>query len=131
MGKRVASEAHLDTHIALWLYDALIEKLSPAQVSLIENSRLFISEFARLELHYLYETGRISVKPAVILPHLTAHAEVTVSSCPLNIIMDEAVKMRWTRDPFDRLITANALAEKAILLTRDETILAHCRSAVG
>ena len=127
----MASPAHLDTHIALWLHDGLVDKLSPEQFSLIEKADLFMSEFVRLELHYLHEIGRISVKPEMIRTHLAAHAEVKVSPYPLNAVMNEAVKMVWTRDPFDRLITANALAEKAVLLTRDTTILTHYRSAVG
>ena len=127
----MAPAAHLDTHIVLWLHDALIEKLSPRQISLIEKSRLVISEFVRLELHYLHEIGRISMKPEMILAHLAAHAETAASRSPVKTIMDEAVKIQWTRDPFDRLITANAIAEKATLLTRDETILAHCKSAIG
>lgn len=35
----------------------------------------------------------------------------------------------WTRDPFDRLIVAHALAHRATLLTADETIRAHSRTA--
>jgi PIN domain nuclease of toxin-antitoxin system len=36
----------------------------------------------------------------------------------------------WTRDPFDRLIVANAMADGAPLITADETILANFRDAV-
>jgi PIN domain nuclease of toxin-antitoxin system len=37
-------------------------------------------------------------------------------------VIDAAVQMKWTRDPFDRLITAQAAVYKNILLTKDETI---------
>jgi PIN domain nuclease of toxin-antitoxin system len=35
----------------------------------------------------------------------------------------------WTKDPFDRLIVAHALAADAILLTADGTIREHCPQA--
>ena len=127
----MAATAHLDTHIALWLYDALFDKISAAQKKLIESSSLFISEFLRLELHYLHEIGRIGVKPDTIISHLSAYADILVSTCPLHDLMNEAVKITWTRDPFDRLITANAQAEKALLLSQDTIILNHYLHAVG
>ena len=46
----MASRAHLDTHIALWLHDALVEKLSKKQLQLVETSSLYISQFVRLEM---------------------------------------------------------------------------------
>jgi PIN domain nuclease of toxin-antitoxin system len=127
----MASTAHLDTHVAVWLHDARIEKLSDRQREVIEESQLHISEFVRLELQYLYEIGRLKVKPADIVSHLAAHAGVVLSACPLHVLMNEAMKVTWTRDPFDRLIVANALVEKASLVTLDGTILKHCRLAVG
>lgn len=36
----------------------------------------------------------------------------------------------WTRDPFDRTITAQAARVGAFLLTRDETIRRHYAAAV-
>jgi len=127
----MAAAAHLDTHIALWLYDLTLDRLSPQQQDLIETCELRVSEFVRLEMQYLHEIGRIKIAPASILAHLNAHAEVSLSACPLHIIMDEAMKLGWTRDPFDRMIVANAQAEKAKLITCDEIILKHCRLAIG
>jgi len=107
-----------------------VEKLTPRQRELIETRDLCISEFVRLELQYLYEIERIGIPPQRIIAHLAAHAEVTLSTCPIHAIIDEAVNVRWTRDPFDRLIVANAQAEKVQLITLDATILKHCRLAV-
>jgi PIN domain nuclease of toxin-antitoxin system len=127
----MAAVAHLDTHIALWLYDVRLDRLSSRQRDLIETCDLRVSEFVRLEMQYLHEIGRIKIAPARILAHLAAHAEVALSACPLHIILDEAMKLSWTRDPFDRMIVSNTLAEKARLITCDEVILKHCRLAIG
>ncbi|MEW6429296.1 MAG: hypothetical protein AB1568_14815 [Thermodesulfobacteriota bacterium] len=40
-------------------------------------------------------------------------------------IITEAQPQGWTRDPFDRIITATAAAREATLLTRDESIRNH------
>jgi PIN domain nuclease of toxin-antitoxin system len=44
---------------------------------------------------------------------------------PSALVCATAVDMHWTRDPFDRLISAHALAAKAPLVTKDRTIRAH------
>ena len=50
----------------------------------------------------------------------------------LLVLSDQAVAavvsaagLTWTRDPFDRLIVADALAANTQLLTKDDTILRH------
>ena len=55
--------------------------------------------------------------------------EFVVSKAPLFEVMEQALALTWTRDPFDRLIVGNALADGAVLLTRDRVILERCRSA--
>ncbi|CAN5501715.1 hypothetical protein BH23ACT3_BH23ACT3_09460 [soil metagenome] len=41
-----------------------------------------------------------------------------------------ADSLPWTRDPFDRLIVADAIAAATPLLTRDDTIHANCDVAI-
>jgi PIN domain nuclease of toxin-antitoxin system len=41
---------------------------------------------------------------------------------PFRKVVDQAIAESWTRDPFDRLIVANAKAAAAPLVTRDERI---------
>jgi PIN domain nuclease of toxin-antitoxin system len=40
-------------------------------------------------------------------------------------LVDTAVDLTWTRDPFDRLIAAHAIAADVPLITADRTILAN------
>jgi PIN domain nuclease of toxin-antitoxin system len=60
-----------------------------------------------------------------------SYAAAFLLLCPLHIIMDEAMKLNWTQDPFDRMIVANAQAEKAKLVTCDEVIQKHYHLAIG
>jgi PIN domain nuclease of toxin-antitoxin system len=49
---------------------------------------------------------------------------------PFRTIVDQAIAEDWTRDPFDRLIVANAKAAGAVLVTRDERIRGHYSRAL-
>jgi PIN domain nuclease of toxin-antitoxin system len=40
-------------------------------------------------------------------------------------LVEAATKLDWTRDPFDRMISAQAIVAGAPLLTADRTILAN------
>jgi PIN domain nuclease of toxin-antitoxin system len=82
-----------------------------------------------LEIQYLFEAGRINHSAETIVSDLMARVGLRVSDQSLARIISHALKQRWTRDPFDRLIVGNALAEGVSLLSCDETILANCPSA--
>ena len=44
---------------------------------------------------------------------------------PFIDVVGAATDLTWTRDPFDRLICAQAVAENAVLLTRNRKIRAN------
>ncbi len=120
---------HLDTHVVAWLHDGLVEKLSPAAVAAIETGRLRISPLVELELGYLREIGRIRPTPGEIVAALASDIGLERSTVPLAGIVTAALALDWTRDPFDRLIVAEAIVAGARLVTRDERIRAHAACA--
>lgn len=120
---------YLDTHVVLWLYGGKIELLSQSARKLIESEELGVSPLVELELHYLDEIGRLQVEPTRILEALAEEIGLQVRSCDLNGLIRAAVLESWTRDPFDRLIVAQAKLERCLLLTRDKKIRKHVPSA--
>ena len=60
-------------------------------------------------------------------------AKIAIQPCDLALsrIIQAALSLHWTRDPFDRLITANASLLNAPLLTWDQTILINYRFGVN
>jgi PIN domain nuclease of toxin-antitoxin system len=56
--------------------------------------------------------------------------EVTVSDAPFAAVARAALALAWTRDPFDRIIAAQSLVDRAPLATADDTILTHLPTAV-
>ena len=130
MARNKASVVFLDTHIAVWLYAGLVEKISGTAKQAIEANDLLISPMVRLELQYLFEIGRITVKPDTIIRNLFAAIGLQVSETPLQQIIEEALKINWTRDVFDRLLSAEAAVVGAGFITADENIKSNLKLAV-
>jgi PIN domain nuclease of toxin-antitoxin system len=86
-----------------------------------ESSR--ICPIVELELTYLYEIGRVSEPASAPLSALGRSIGLQLSDASFEQVARAAVDLTWTRDPFDRLIAAHAIAAGAPLLTADKSIL--------
>ena len=49
---------------------------------------------------------------------------------PFNDINENAIKQKWTRDPFDRIIVAQASIHSTKIATKDETIRKNYKHAI-
>ena len=114
---------YLDTHVVVWLYSGLTDKLTDLAKTLINDNEVYISAIVRLELQYLYEIKRITDEPDVIISNLYKEIGLKICNKNFNDIISVALTITWTRDPFDRIITANALLNNNILLSKDQNIL--------
>lgn len=77
-----------------------------------------------IELAFLHEIGRLTAPPDTVLSGLSRALDLTVCTTPFPAVAAKG-ELSWARDPFDRLICAQALAEHDLLLTKDRTIRAH------
>lgn len=114
---------YLDTHVVVWLYAGLIERFSDTVQDLMNEQDLLISPIVHLELQYLYEINRTSVSADSILMDLLQRLGLSVCTKPFNTIISHATQLTWTRDPFDRIIVAQASVEDNFLISKDDTIL--------
>jgi PIN domain nuclease of toxin-antitoxin system len=114
---------YLDTHVVVWLYAGQLERFSAEIQSLLNGHDLLISPIVQLELQYLHEIERITVDGQTILADLTARIGLQMCDKPFQAVVGEATAVSWTRDPFDRLIVANASLTETILITKDQNIL--------
>ena len=121
---------YLDTHVVAWLYAGELDRLSPFASERIEAEDVVISPMVVLELTYLHEIERLLVDAPVIIESLEAAIGLRVCTLPFHRLVMEAASQKWTRDPFDRIIVANAVCAQSPLLTKDRQILQHCQSAV-
>ena len=121
---------YIDTHVAIWLYFGEIDFISQAARKYMEKREIFISPIALLELKYLKEVEKLSVAPVKMVEILRHDVGLQICQKSFQEVMEESLKHSWTRDPFDRVITAQASLNKQILITRDQTIQAHYKYAL-
>jgi PIN domain nuclease of toxin-antitoxin system len=120
---------HLDTHVLVYLYAGERTRFPPRAQAALDHARLLYSAIAELEVQYLHEIGRLSVGPEAVFPYLADRIGLAVDETPYVVVARTARTLSWTRDPFDRMITAAAVASDAPLLTRDHTIRKHYAGA--
>ena len=121
---------YLDTHILVRLCQGEAKDLGKAARRAIEGKQLLASPAAVLELELLHEIGRLRVSALEVLAALERDLGLRVCDLPFRAVMECALSEKWGRDPFDRLIVANARARDAVLVTKDEKILQHYPLAV-
>ncbi len=110
----------LDTHLLLWAL-AAPERLSPRARRLIDESEVFVSAASIWEISIKAGLGKLKADPTEVLAALEPagfgllaivgeHAARVASLPPIH------------RDPFDRLLIAQALTEPMHLLTNDPVL---------
>lgn len=111
----------LDTHVIVWLYSQ--PKIIPSSIQrILSEEDLCISPAVEFELELLHEIARIKVPAHQIVQYLDAHIGLTTSDISFHRLVEEAKTIKWTRDPFDRMIVANASIFQFPLITKDELI---------
>lgn len=121
--------ARLDTHVVVWLH-AAPERLSRTAATIVNSDdELVVSPIVRLELDLLHEVGRIASPAEPVLRDLSTRIGLRESAIDLVDVVRAAHDLTWTRDPFDRLIVADAIAASQTLVTRDRDIHRHFADA--
>jgi PIN domain nuclease of toxin-antitoxin system len=119
---------HLDTHVAVWLRMGDARRLRPVK-RVLDREELRLSPYVLLELQALFEIGRLRETGRWIAERLAEDHGVQLAQEALASAGDRALDLSFTRDPYDRLIAAHALAARATLLTADEVLLKHVSCA--
>lgn len=115
----------LDTHTFLWLA-VEPQKLSPAVQEIVEqgDTELLLSAASGWEIALLVKLGRIELPkaPNIFIPSAMQTLQIT----PLPIGFASAIAAACLplihRDPFDRILAAEALRGNITLLSKDEII---------
>ena len=111
----------LDTHIFLWMVSAP-ERLSPAvrQAVLDPSHEVFFSAVVAWEIAVKRAKGKLIFKDSP----LAAARDLRLVDLPISAVHCEvsAGLAAHHRDPFDRLLLAQAETEKLVLVTADATL---------
>jgi len=121
---------YLDTHVVVTLWLGAREKLGPAARRAISEPDLLVSAAVLLELEFLHEIRRLVATGPRLVSALSEQIGLRICDLPFSTVAHYAVAEKWGRDPFDRLIVANAKANHAPLVTKDERIRRHYSRAI-
>jgi len=112
----------LDTHIFLWWADAP-ERLRPAHRDAIENaaSEVHLSVASIWEMAIKIGTGRLDF-PVSSIESLAARHGVTLLPVRAAHAVAVATLPLLHRDPFDRMLVAQASCEGLTLVTEDAAV---------
>jgi PIN domain nuclease of toxin-antitoxin system len=101
------------------------ERLPPAARALLDKHRPRVSPLVELELAYMHEIGRARDPAPMMLAALRQSIDLEIADTSLAELTRAAASLTWTRDPFDRMIAAQAIVADVPLITADRTILAN------
>jgi len=120
----LSSSLLLDSHALLW-WETDDERLTESAREAVEqaDATLFFSAASIWELAIKRAQGKLTL-PATFLATLAAEgfAELSVSSAHA---LDAAALPLLHRDPFDRMLVAQARSERLTLVTNDAHIAAY------
>ena len=115
----------LDTHVFLWLA-AAPEKLSTTVRDIVEQgeSELLLSAASGWEIALLWKLGRIDLQepPASFVPAAMQVLGITPVPIGFDTAITAATLPLIHRDPFDRILVAEAIKKGIPVLTKDQTI---------
>jgi len=111
----------IDTHIMLWWLEAspLLSQQAKQMISDPQNT-VFVSAVSLWEIWLKQSLGKLRL-PADFTDRLAAES---FENLPLTASQTREVSLLpwFHRDPFDRMLVAQALVEKLVLLTADEAL---------
>lgn len=115
----------LDTHFFLWTVLGA-ERLR--EFSWLDAYRPWgISPISFLEIRFLAEVGRLEVQKPDFSQAVAADPRFLIDEVPLVPLVEKALPLSWTRDPFDRLLAAHSEARRVPLCTLDQRMRAEHR----
>ena len=82
-----------------------------------------VSPISLLEAQYLAEVGRIEIENPEFTETLLNDPRFLVDEVPLLSLIRQAMQISWTRDPFDRLLSAHSAARRTPLCSVDRAVL--------
>lgn len=115
----------LDTHVVLWFF-AGSTRMSDAISSIVDDdaSTVTVSEVSFVEVAIKRSLGKLDVDVAELRRHVRAHGMLEL---PIGVGHADSLQELplHHRDPFDRILIAQALAEEMTIVTVDRDFAAY------
>ena len=125
-------EVLLDTHALLWFMNG-DEKLSASAREIIHNADngIYISIASIWEIAIKFSIGKLTLKKGIenLLARVDENGFILLEIDTKHIKMVTELPFIH-RDPFDRMLVAQAIVENMLVMTADENILKHDVSVI-
>ena len=121
----------LDTHAILWWLDDDQRLGSEARALIVQRDAQLMASIASLwEIAIKHRTGKLRATAALVASRLS---EADIAILPVKVTHLTAMEQlpMIHRDPFDRLIVAQALVEPAQIMTNDDVVRQYGVACVG
>jgi PIN domain nuclease of toxin-antitoxin system len=115
----------LDTHVFLWAVDNNPNLSSVAREAIVDGHNIvYVSAATAWEISIKRALGKLRIPESDYLDELRLHRFT-----PLSITTEHALAVEKLpphhKDPFDRMLIAQALEEKLTFVTRDQRLKAY------
>jgi len=101
----------LDTHFLLWI---TIDAPRLAEFPWLERYAVWgVSPVSFLEVQYLADVGKLSADIDAFTSAVMSDSRFIVDELPLLTLIERALPLSWTGDPFDRLLVAHSSARRS------------------
>jgi PIN domain nuclease of toxin-antitoxin system len=84
-----------------------------------------------MELQFQSEVGRIALKRGAFLQAPSGDGRFVIDEVPLMSLVQTALPLDWTRDPFDRLLSAHSTTRRVPPCSVARTMLRHHATIVA
>lgn len=115
----------LDTHAFIWL-DSVPRKLSSPAISICQDlsNQLFVSLVTIWEMQIKLQSGKLTLPTSIeaIVERQWKENRVTLLPIEFSHILRIRDLPELHRDPFDRMLVAQASVEKLVILSADEHV---------
>lgn len=119
---------HVDTNVVVRLFRRQHARITRRAQKAIERG-FILSPIVRLELEILRDKERLPSADAVVSA-IAQTLPISMADTALDAIVAYAEGLAWSRDPFDRLIVAAALADGRRLVTSDTQVAEHFNGVI-
>lgn len=129
---RATSGLLLDTHTLLWWAESAPQLGVRAGDSIANASRVFVSDVTLWELAIKVRAGKLNLRPTFDAWVARCRSQPRLASMPIGLdhIRHTTLLPLHHRDPFDRLLVAQALVEDLTILTADRVFAAYGASVL-
>jgi PIN domain nuclease of toxin-antitoxin system len=119
----------LDTHILIWLMNGDQRLTSQARALIIDAAEVFVSTASIWEVAIKWRLGKMEENPYELVASTGRAGLIDLPVAPPHALVTAQLPLHH-RDPFDRILVAQAISETMRLLTANPQLAAYSKLVI-